>query len=342
MTLIDAVVRYAAAGLFLNIALLAVPHWRRSLAVGLGAGLSISIVAILINSGPGDMPNAFLLFLKVLETPNGDLLWWLGLALFDDEFRPGPSHWLLAGVYCVVGFSVRLHGFGIAAPAPDVRAALTYVLSFAFMGHLIWRVVAGAQGDLLDRRRAARRVFIVGLAVVSLVIGLAEIFLDHAAQSFLRAALVLPIALGVNAWLTPFQWSRLAFPPAQKPAPARGPVLETTRDPIDARLRIVMEDEQAFLDHGLTIAALADRVGAPEHQLRAVINGRTGFRNFAAFVNHHRLEAAKAALRDPSQSATPILTIALNSGFASLATFNRVFKATTGMTPSAYRTSSAP
>ena len=37
----------------------------------------------------------------------------------------------------------------------------------------------------------------------------------------------------------------------------------------------------------------------------------------------------------------PILTIALDSGFQSLGPFNRAFKAETGMTPSAYRRSTA-
>ena len=46
---------------------------------------------------------------------------------------------------------------------------------------------------------------------------------------------------------------------------------------------------------------------------------------------------AKAALASPEQARIPILTIAMDVGYASLATFNRAFKSEEGITPSAYR-----
>ena len=72
----------------------------------------------------------------------------------------------------------------------------------------------------------------------------------------------------------------------------------------------------------------------PEHRLRATINAELGFRNFNTFLNGYRLEECKAALADPVQAEVPIITIALDSGFQSMATFNRVFKAETGLSPS--------
>ena len=44
-----------------------------------------------------------------------------------------------------------------------------------------------------------------------------------------------------------------------------------------------------------------------------------------------------APLADPEQARTPILTIAMDVGYASLATFNRSFKTEEGTTPSAFR-----
>ena len=46
------------------------------------------------------------------------------------------------------------------------------------------------------------------------------------------------------------------------------------------------------------------------------------------------------AAADPANADATVLEIALDSGFASKATFNRVFKETTGQTPSAYRAAS--
>ena len=65
--------------------------------------------------------------------------------------------------------------------------------------------------------------------------------------------------------------------------------------------------------------------------------GHLGFRNFTAFLNSYRVTEAKQQLGDPEQSRTPVLTIALNLGYASLGPFNRAFKAQTGMTPTEYR-----
>ncbi|MFM9852583.1 MAG: helix-turn-helix domain-containing protein, partial [Sphingomonadaceae bacterium] len=53
--------------------------------------------------------------------------------------------------------------------------------------------------------------------------------------------------------------------------------------------------------------------------------------------NGYRLSEVKAALRDPSQREVPILTIALDAGFGSLAPFNRAFREAEGCTPSEFR-----
>ena len=88
---------------------------------------------------------------------------------------------------------------------------------------------------------------------------------------------------------------------------------------------------------GLTIRMLAERLNYPEHQLRRLINGHLGYRNFSAFLNSYRIDAAKLQLVDPARVRIPVLTIALGLGYASLGPFNRAFKAATGTTPSDYR-----
>src|SRR5262249_27642144 len=55
------------------------------------------------------------------------------------------------------------------------------------------------------------------------------------------------------------------------------------------------------------------------------------------FVNGYRISWAKAALADPANGRLPILTIAYDAGFASLAPFNRAFRAEVGQSPRDYR-----
>lgn len=98
-----------------------------------------------------------------------------------------------------------------------------------------------------------------------------------------------------------------------------------------------MTAERAYRQEGLTIGLLAARLKMPEYRLRTLINDGLGHRNFNAFLNRYRLEEAKAALADLGQADVPVLTIALDAGFQSLAPFNRAFKADTGLTPTEYR-----
>ncbi|MDZ4776331.1 MAG: helix-turn-helix domain-containing protein [Alphaproteobacteria bacterium] len=78
-------------------------------------------------------------------------------------------------------------------------------------------------------------------------------------------------------------------------------------------------------------------LGAPEHRLRRVINGHLGHRNFAAFLNTRRIDAAKAALGGPENATRTIAAIAFDLGFGSLGPFNRAFKEATGLTPTEFR-----
>jgi len=96
-------------------------------------------------------------------------------------------------------------------------------------------------------------------------------------------------------------------------------------------------DDRYHRETGLTIRALAEKLNYPEHQLRRLINGHLGYRNFSAFLNSYRISAAKKQLVDPERARTQVLTIALDLGYASLGPFNRAFKAATGMTPTEYR-----
>ena len=56
--------------------------------------------------------------------------------------------------------------------------------------------------------------------------------------------------------------------------------------------------------------------------------------NFSDYLCIRRIKAAEALLEDPDYSITEV---ALNSGFASISTFNRIFKQKKGITPSEYR-----
>jgi len=106
-----------------------------------------------------------------------------------------------------------------------------------------------------------------------------------------------------------------------------------------ALVRRILEamDEGVWQVEGLTVGSLAQKVGAPEHQVRKAINRGLGHRNFASFINRARIDAAIKRLQAPEASEETILQIAFDVGFNSLGPFNRAFRETTGQSPTDFR-----
>jgi len=102
------------------------------------------------------------------------------------------------------------------------------------------------------------------------------------------------------------------------------------------QLLAVMQDQEPYIDAGLTLNQLAELVGVSPHNLSEVINGQLG-QNFFDFVNAYRIERVKRDLVDPKQSHLTILALALDAGFNSKSSFNSIFKKHVGATPSAFR-----
>jgi len=98
-------------------------------------------------------------------------------------------------------------------------------------------------------------------------------------------------------------------------------------------LRELMEQQKLHRHDGLTIAVLAARLAIPEYRPPAAHQPAARPPQFQQLRQRLPPGEARAALADPVQAKVPILTIALDTGFQSLAPFNRAFKMTAGMTP---------
>ncbi|MEM1115841.1 MAG: helix-turn-helix transcriptional regulator [Bacteroidota bacterium] len=99
----------------------------------------------------------------------------------------------------------------------------------------------------------------------------------------------------------------------------------------------LMEAERPYLDPNLSLGSLADQLGLTDKALSALFNDTMGT-TYTAYVNGHRVAEAERRLVSPEFEHLSVLAIGLDAGFASKSTFNRVFKETTGQTPSEYRT----
>jgi len=101
------------------------------------------------------------------------------------------------------------------------------------------------------------------------------------------------------------------------------------------RLRDIMEREKPYLDSKLNLHKLAVTAGIPAKRISTILNQHAGY-SFSDFVNEYRMKEVKAKLLTPENQHLTISGIALESGFNSHATFQRVFRTATGMSPRKY------
>lgn len=102
------------------------------------------------------------------------------------------------------------------------------------------------------------------------------------------------------------------------------------------RLNQLMQDKQPYLDFKLSLGDLAKCLGISANQLSALLND-VAEKTFYDYVNEFRINEVKKRLVDPKHQKKTILSIAWECGFNSKSAFNRIFKTSTGMTPSEYQ-----
>ena len=102
-----------------------------------------------------------------------------------------------------------------------------------------------------------------------------------------------------------------------------------------AKLEESMQSGKHFLNPKLSLAELSRTLAIPSAELSQVINAGFG-KNFNQFVNAYRVAAFQEMVMEPQYAHLSFLAIALDCGFNSKATFNRVFKQMTELSPKEY------
>ncbi|MFN3232603.1 MAG: helix-turn-helix domain-containing protein [Alphaproteobacteria bacterium] len=272
-------------------------------------------------------------------------IWMFALTLFDDGFRPQWYHWSIAVLF-ILFFAGRylpedMPGILFGESVQRDRFVLDHMLYLAVIVVTMVRVGAGFSADMVERRRRSRVFVIAGAALYALVVVTVELSLGAVPGGpeldLMNSVSIFILTLALIGMVLTLRADSLV-----DPGPKRGPA--ATSDGPDqadllniAKLKTFFEEDKGYLKEGLTISQLADSIGLPEYRARKLINQSLGFRNFNALLNEYRIKDACKALSDPEMARTPILTIALDCGYASLGPFNRAFKELTDMTPTEYR-----
>jgi AraC-like DNA-binding protein len=216
-------------------------------------------------------------------------------------------------------------------------------LGFAIVGHLVWRLLSEREGDLVQQRHEAR------IMVAVLLGGL--LFIDLAADALFgfawrplaftmtQNAMILAFGLWLAGRLLTVRDEVLTFGVTGRRVAAH---MAAPRDDqnnnreLRRRLSALIDTDRVHLDPELTFARFVQLMAAPERAVRTLINQQLGYDHFRAFLNYHRVMEARRLL-DERGREDKLIAVALDSGFASLASFNRAFRAIQGCTPSEYR-----
>jgi AraC-like DNA-binding protein len=269
------------------------------------------------------------------------LLWLLVLSLFKDNFDlvKWPL-WLKVIMTLVLIWFIYFFGY---MKGRGTFHQINHLVELLFICHVIFITIKEFPDDLVEARRNARFITVVYTSIYLILILLLELgdskLRDSTIFSLSNAGLIL-ISTSFFSW----HYFKGRFTESAKIViaedtqkevicPAEIPLAYLS---VSKELQQLMEDG-VYKETQLSIKQLADKLSTPEHQLRELINKHLGFRNFSDFLNSYRIPAACAQFENVALIRKPVLTIALELGYGSIASFNRIFKIKKGMTPKEYR-----
>ncbi|MEM1193863.1 MAG: helix-turn-helix transcriptional regulator [Pseudomonadota bacterium] len=275
--------------------------------------------------------------------------------------------WLVPGAVQFLWFAGLFVGFGVDGDAKltFLREVQTPYVSGLFdwgavgLGLTVifqtWRLMqryevflVTARSDAMEYRLDWLRHFFVGICLIGGGWVLMELTFQFVVPfSYGRQYICLLAEGGIVLWMGLEALTRLGqrFPkmsatasPLAEPDAAKNDEDRPARDWRDeaAILLAQIEREEWFLEPRLSINDIARRQSTNETYISRMFNQGVG-QSFNQTINDMRIRHAQTLIRQtPDQ---PLLEIAFAAGFNSKATFNRVFRARTGQTPSTWRDS---
>ena len=99
-----------------------------------------------------------------------------------------------------------------------------------------------------------------------------------------------------------------------------------------------IHQKKPYLQGQYTLRALSENTGIPQNEISRIIQIKTG-RYYCEYMNAFRVKTLKEKLDDPGNDMITVFYLALECGFSSKTSYNRIFKNHTGVTPSEYRSS---
>lgn len=129
------------------------------------------------------------------------------------------------------------------------------------------------------------------------------------------------------------------FPLAKEDDPQEEVAQHAEFEQLKNRLLLIIEENKLYQDENLSLRMLSGYMDVPIKKVSHLINQYLNT-TFYDLMNTYRIDTFKKKVKEGELEHKTILALALESGFNSKATFNRVFKQQEGMPPSQFAKSS--
>jgi len=326
-------------------ALFLLPSWRKNQAIRLfillmfvGSGYWLSAVFPHLEKN-----SLFWWFQFMAGNALPGVFWLVGLGIFGDHLLLKTKHYLIASLTLMIPLSSAILQWLFSTPL--MVGSITYnivkygamALELTLILHALFVALTYWRNDLVQERRYIRGgVISISAVYIVLIIVVEQIFNIHW-QGFdlIKSILLFSLMTGINLLIFTLRESSLFAPTGAKDNVSSAEQPSQSKE-IQAIIASMTKDK-LYQQDGLTIAGLASHLSIHEYKLRQLINGELNYRNFNDFLNYYRILEVTEKLKNKDESPLPILTLALESGFRSLSSFNKAFKNTHGMTPTEYR-----
>ncbi|MEM7183921.1 MAG: helix-turn-helix domain-containing protein [Spirochaetota bacterium] len=284
----------------------------------------------------------FLMLVWIVAIPF--FFWLLSLELSRQNFRPTRKHWsiLVAKLFLSIWSMNPERSFFLLRTSNELERELLRVVpsalfSLVLLGLALYNLYSNLKHDLVESQKKLRFKLLVFSGIFLTVVLLLRLILHGKALEH-YFFLVVHSMLLISSYFFAFTSLELKSSLFAKVPSTASEKVDIDRE-LATQLNQVFEEKKFYREEGLTIRRLAEHMQVPEHHLRRLINGGLGYKNFNEFLNRYRIqEACEILLREKKQDM-PIIRIAMDMGYKSLASFNKAFKDLNGMTPSQFRES---
>ncbi|WP_298505023.1 helix-turn-helix domain-containing protein [uncultured Maribacter sp.] len=205
-------------------------------------------------------------------------------------------------------------------------------IHFAFYIFMSWRILKNIKKEYKNSEQTkSQKVIIYWLGI--LLIGFAIIWVSYFFNIIENTVPYItgPIMYAIAVYFLSFKAFQLKVTDIDGNA-----FVKNDDSAVFSKMVKLIVENKLYLEPYTSLSSVSKLIGKSTQKVSEIIN-QYAKQNFNDFINCYRVQEAKKMLSDEDKKKYTISSVAFDSGFSSLSSFNSAFKKFEGQTPSSYR-----